>query len=585
MATEAGRPTGIVPSDDSQQHNLQLRLDELLDELQLRLSEVRATRDRVHSLLQAVLAVGSDLDLQTVLHRITEAASTLVDASYGALGVIGSDGRLSQFVTVGIDSEAHLRIGALPRGNGILGVLIRDPHPLRLDAIGEDPAAYGFPPHHPPMSSFLGVPIRIRDEVFGNLYLTEKRGGAPFDEEDETVVLALAAAAGVAIANARAYDAARRRERWLAASADVSTQLLAGADSEDVLSLVAARAREITCATTSLIALPAAPSRLLVEVADGGGAANLVGLTLSTEGTPWGDVVTGGSPLLLSGDAAAALFEAQVVGSALLVPLGVPGGGRGILALACPPEGMSLGDVAVEELTTFAAQATVGLEVAARRRDADRLVVFEDRDRIARDLHDLVIQRLFATGMQLEGAARLIDHPDAAGRVRRSVDELDTTIREIRSTIYALTTEPSGHHSSLRSRLFEVVDSCVELLELTPAMRLSGLVDTSVPPDVAEHLLAVLREALSNIARHAGAHSVDVVLEVGDDVRLVVRDDGRGMPETSVPRSGLANLAKRATEVGGSFDVGAGPDGEGTELIWCAPLDADVQRDRGRRTR
>ncbi|MCW2714802.1 MAG: two-component sensor [Frankiales bacterium] len=562
----------------------QMRLDDLLDELQSRLSDVRATRDRVHSLLQAVLAVGSDLELQTVLRRITEAASTLVDARYGALGVIGADGQLSQFITVGIDEAEHARIGSLPRGQGILGVLIRDPHPLRLDDIGKDPAAFGFPPNHPPMASFLGVPIRIRDEVFGNLYLTEKRGGGPFDEEDETVVLALAAAAGVAIANARSYDAARRRERWLAASADVSSQLLAGADSEDVLSLVAARAREITAATTSVIALPAGPTRLLVEVADGDGAAKLVGLSLSTDSTPWGQVVDGGLPLLLSREAAAGALEAQPVGSALLVPLSVPGGGRGVLALLCPPDGMSLGEVAVEELTTFAAQATVGLEVAARRRDAERLVVYEDRDRIARDLHDLVIQRLFATGMQLEGAARLIDNPDAVGRVRRSVDELDTTIREIRSTIYALTTEPSGHHSSLRSRLFEVVDSCVELLGLTPAVRLSGLVDTSVPPHVAEHLLAVLREALSNVARHARAQAVDVVLEVGDDVRLVVRDDGRGMPEGSVTRSGLANLAQRAEAVGGRFAVGVGHAGTGTEVVWCAPLDAGPAHDRGRRT-
>ena len=582
MGSEARGPGGDVSSDPARQLRPQLRIDELLDELQPRLSDRRATRDRVHALLQAVLAVGSDLDLQTVLRRITEAASTLVDARYGALGVIGSDGTLSQFVTVGIDPEAHALIGALPRGHGILGVLIRDPHALRLDDIGQDDAAYGFPPHHPPMSSFLGVPIRIRDEVFGNLYLTEKRGGAPFDEEDETVVLALAAAAGVAITNARAYDAARRRERWLRASGEVSTQLLAGAESEQVLSLVAASAREITRSTTAFIALPGPGVGLLIEVADGDGADQLVGLTLSTEGSPWGRVVTEDLPLLLSGAQLAGVPGNRPVGSALLVPLGVPGGGRGVLALVCPLEGMSLADVAVEELTTFAAQAAVGLEVAERRRDAERLVVFEDRYRIARDLHDLVIQRLFATGMQLEGAARLIDSPEAVGRVRRSVDELDTTIREIRSTIYALTTDPSGHHSSLRSRVFDVVDSCVEQLGLTPAVRLSGLVDTSVPPDVAEHLLAVLREALSNAARHASADAVDVVLEVSDDVLLLVRDDGRGMPEQAIRKSGLANLAQRATDVGGSFAVGPGPAG-GTELTWRAPLDRNQAGDEGAR--
>ena len=552
----------------------QLRLDELLEELQLRLTDVRATRDRVHALLEAVLAVGSDLDLQTVLWRITEAASTLAGAQYAALGVIGEDGQLSQFLTVGITDEERARIGPLPRGRGVLGLLIRDPRPRRIDDLGADPSSFGFPPGHPPMRTFLGVPIRVRGAVFGNLYLTEKHGGGAFDEEDEAVVLALAAAAGVAIENARLYDATRRREQWLRASADVSNRLLAGGEPEEVLQLVVERARGITSAATSFIALPTGADRLLVEVADGDDAEHVCGTVLRVEGTPCGEVLSSGQPVLLAGEQAARVLGAQPVGSALLVPLGVKEATRGVLVMTTPVDTPPIAPAAVDELTAFAAQATLGLEVAERRRDAERLVVFEDRDRIARDLHDLVIQRLFATGMQLESAARLVERPEAASRVRRAVDDLDTTIREIRSTIYALTSAPADEQHSLRSRLFEVVDAGAEQLGFAPAVRLSGLVDTSVPAEVAEHLLAVLREALSNAARHAEARRVEVVLEVGAEVHLEVRDDGRGLPADVDRRSGLANLAERAAQVGGSFSVGPAPEG-GTLLVWTAPLPHD----------
>ncbi len=550
-----------------------LRLDDLLEELQSRITDVRSTRDRIHALLEAVLAVGSDLDLQTVLRRITEAASTLAGAQYAALGVIGDDERLSQFVTVGISDEERARLGDLPKGHGILGVLIRDPRPLRLDDLASNSAAYGFPPGHPPMSTFLGVPIRVRDEVFGNRYLTEKHGGGRFDEEDVAVVLALAAAAGVAIENARLYETARRRESWLRATADISSRLLADADPDEVLGLVAGHARELCGADTCFVALPAGADRLVLEVVEGREADALRGRVVPVAGSPCGDVLASGVPRLLHGEAAAAVASTTTADSALLVALGSEGATRGVVVVTTVSGTEPVLASAVDELSAFAAQATLALEVAERRRDAERLVVYEDRDRIARDLHDLVIQRLFATGMQLESVARFVDRPEAAARVRRAVDDLDTTIREIRSTIYALTTEPSSEPTSLRTRFFEVVDAGAEQLGHTPAVRLAGLVDTSVPPAVAEHLLAVLREALSNAARHAGASRVEVVLDVGDEVRLTVRDDGRGLPADLVRRSGLAHLAARAEEVGGTFATGPGPTG-GTELTWTAPLGA-----------
>ncbi len=292
---------------------------------------------------------------------------------------------------------------------------------------------------------------------------------------------------------------------------------------------------------------------------------------VAVEGSPYAQVLADGTALRLVGEDAAALTGTGPGGSALLVPLGAKGSVRGVLVLLSAAGQPPVPPSVAEELTAFAAQATLGLEVAERRRDAERLVVFEDRDRIARDLHDLVIQRLFATGMQLESAARLVERPEAAARVRRSVDDLDTTIREIRSTIYALTTQPGDERSSLRSRLFEVVDAGAEQLGFAPAVRLSGLVDTSVPDGVGEHLLAVLREALSNAARHAGARRVEVVLEVGDRVELVVRDDGAGLPAEVSRRSGLANLVDRAEAVGGACSVRPGPGG-GTEVTWSAPL-------------
>ena len=554
-----------------------LRLDELLGELQVRLSSVIGVRDRVQALLEAVLAVGSDLELQVVLRRIVDAAVTLVDAEYGALGVIGEQGQLAQFITVGMDDETHARIGQLPHGHGILGVLVRDPRPLRLDDLTAHAQAFGLPPHHSPMRTFLGVPIRVRDTVFGNLYLTEKRGGASFDEEDEQIVLALAAAAGVAIANARLYDDVRRRERWRAASAEVSTRLLSGASLEDVLELVARRTRELSGAATCLVALPAAAgSGLLVEAADGEDARRLQGVLLTPDDDLRARVLGQGDGVLLAtGGARSVLPGAEVApeGWLLAVPLGAAGSGRGLVVALGGASGEEPAPSLPEELQTFAAQAALGLELAERRRDAERLVVFEDRDRIARDLHDLVIQRLFATGMQLESASRLVQHPEALGRVRRAVGDLDETIREIRSTIYALHADPGEEPTSLRARLLEVLDAGTEQLGFTPSFRVSGLVDTAVPGDVAEHLLAVLREALSNAARHAAASRVDVSVDVDKALRLQVRDDGSGLTEGG-RRSGLAHLAERAQQLGGTFTAGRPPQGPGTALLWSVPLPA-----------
>jgi len=541
-------------------------LDELLAQLKRRLTSVATDRDRLRSLLDAVLAVGDDLDLQAVLHRITEVAVTLADATYGALGILTPDGAgLAQFLTVGISADDAAQIGPTPQGHGVLGKLIVDPKALRLNDLRVHPDSFGFPPGHPLMRTFLGVPVRVRGAVFGNLYLAEKAGGGSFTDDDEQVVTALAGAAGVAIWNARLYGESVERERWLTADADVATALLSGAEPEEVLSLVATSALETLRGEVAFIALPVDEENLLVEVAAGPTADTVRGRLLPTAGC-LGQVLAAGRAVVLE----PGVLPVPMNGPVLVVPLAAPPLGQGLLVVAgLAPEDLA---GAVRVLGGFAAQAGVALELSAHRSEVQRYAVFEDRDRIARDLHDLVIQRLFATGMQLEGASRLItEHPrEAARRVRAAVDDLDGTIRELRSTIYGLQA-PSQAMPSLRSRLLEAVDAGAELLSFAPSVQLEGLIDTLVPLNVGDHLLAVVREALSNVARHAHASCVEVHLVVRPDgLSVQVTDNGVGLGAAG-RRSGLANLQARARELGGTLVMEPGP-AAGLVLTWSVPF-------------
>jgi signal transduction histidine kinase len=553
----------------------QLQLDDLLSELQSRLEAARSTRDRVHALLEAVVSIGSELDLESVLRRITEAATTLVDARYGALGVIGEEGEhLVQFVTVGVSDEEIEAIGHWPHGHGILGLLIREPRSLRLPDLGHHTASSGFPSNHPPMRTFLGVPIRVRDEVFGNLYLTEKAGGGQFEEEDEVVVIALATAAGVAIENARLYQETRRRERWLEASAEISTALLSGTDPHEVTILVAQRAQEIAEADLATVALVDEGSRqFVVEAARGEGADHVEGLRVPLEHSVAGPVYTDGTSLrLVDGEKAtreANLPTRMPIGPLLVVPLGLGSSARGVLSVVNPPGGALFSEGTQRLLEAFAGQAAVALELAERRRDAERLVLLEDRDRIAKDLHDTVIQRLFATAMGLMAAIKITQKREVAVRVQRAVDDLDDTIRQIRSSIFALQ-GPETDETSLRSRVHALADRAAEHLGFAPSVRLDGLLDTSVDEEIGEQLLAVVREALSNVARHAHATETSLNIDVGDDVTVRVQDNGVGITEGG-RRSGLRNVEARAEDLGGTCTAGRRPEG-GTVLVWRVPL-------------
>ncbi|MFJ4677977.1 GAF domain-containing protein [Kitasatospora sp. NPDC088783] len=557
----------------------QLRLDELLAELQARIDVARGTRDRVHSLLEAVLSVGRELELTQVLRRIVEAAAVLADAKYAALGIIGPDGdTLSQFLTVGLDEEEIARIGPYPTGKGLLGELIRHPQPLRLENLTEHPASTGCPAHHPEMRTFLGLPVRVRDEVFGNIYLTDKRGAAGFDDDDESVIATLAVAAGVAIDNARLYEEAQRRQRWLTATAEINRRLLSGSSRTQVVELIAQRACDISGAKLAevLTALPD-DSGLRVELALGGDVNGRVGVAVALDGTISGAACATGFPVTSPDLAQDPRYPGCVprfegMGPAVAVPLGrAEGHTEGVLLLVRGSGEPEFTERETDPLLGFADQAALALELAERRRDAEQLAVLEDRDRIARDLHDLAIQRLFATGMTLQSASRFIDHPGAADRVLRAVGDLDETIKIIRSTIFGLRVREAGAGQGLRARAVHVVEEAQAVLGFAPRLSMEGLLDTDVPPAVADHLVAVLGEALSNAARHSRAGRVEVTLQAaGGQVALTVQDDGVGIPAQG-RRSGLRNLEERARTLGGSLAVTAPPAG-GTVLNWTVPL-------------
>jgi signal transduction histidine kinase len=480
-------------------------------------------------------------------------------------------------VPVGITEDEIAAIDEWPHGRGILGLLIKEPQSLRLSDIRDHPESFGFPQGHPPMRTFLGVPIRSRDEVFGNLYLTEKGGGRDFDEQDETIVTALATAAAVAIENARLYEETRQRETWLEASAELTRMLLSGSEPREALAMVAAQAREMSGAKAAAVAVPSSgPDTMVVTAVAGDGYDDLAGFEFPIDNTVSGAVFATGEPRAIAefdGDPSEAPLVVQLPsGPRLLIPLGERGSVRGVLVVAKSRGQSPFPSTVMRLLRSFAGQAAIVLELADARREAERYGLIDERARIARDLHDVVIQRLFATAMTLTGAVRLIDRPEAASRVHSAVDDLDETIRQIRSTIFALqSTERAASGGGLRSRILGVVDAVSQQLGYTPGLRLEGLLDTDVPDEIRDDLLAVLQESLSNVVRHAKATHVDVLIELKDrQLQLRVRDDGVGVPDGG-RRSGLANLAERASRLGGEFDVRPGDD-RGTVLEWRVKL-------------
>ncbi|MFG2059824.1 GAF domain-containing sensor histidine kinase [Micromonospora sp. NPDC048871] len=537
-----------------------------------RVGEVVTSRERLRALLDAVVGIGTDLDLHSTLLRIVQSACELAGARYGALGVIGADRTLHDFITHGISPELHAKIGDLPHGRGVLGLLIDDPKPLRMPDITQHPHSYGFPPHHPPMHTFLGVPIRIRDQVFGNLYLAEKQGGAQFTEDDEEIVVALAAAAGVAIENARLYALANRRERWLSATAEITSLLLGEVRRTDALTLVARRAREVAEAELALVLLyDDMAEHFTVEVVDGAGdqARALVGTVLPAEDTSFAGPVTEGRHTSVEDLAHAAPWPAVLhTGPAVISPLATADTLHGVLVIAHSVDHDGATDDDVVLLGSFAGQAALAMERARGQEEREQLVVLEDRERIARDLHDVVIQRLFATGLQLQSAVPLAGRPELAKRINAAVDDLDATIKDIRRTIFELRSPVSA---ALRTEIREAVEVAAESLGFRPRLELVGPIDSAVPDPVRPELTAVLREALSNAVRHAQASAVSVTVSVdATRVTVSVADNGVGC-DPAAARGGLVNLRERAERHGGTFEVRPA-EPQGTELYWSIPL-------------
>jgi len=553
-----------------------MRLTELLDEVRDRLADLGRSQERVQHLLDAFLSVSQGLDLDATLRRIVTSAVALVDARYGALGVLREGGGLTAFVHVGIDQDLADRMGPLPEGKGVLGQLITEPYPLRIADLGEHPASVGFPPHHPRMRSFLGVPVLVRGEVFGNLYLTEKSRG-PFTAEDEAVLTALAGAAGIAIDNARLYAESERRQRWLTAVSDVRAVLLDTNRPDaatEALQLMTDRLTELTGAEGSWLMVGPDPDtrRYLVTAQTGRGLVDISGLLLSPAD----------NPLLEAVEAADGLVTLDLTGLDYRTPngilewgpcLGIPlrGAAAGdAVLLAARSAGSPAFDDSVGPLVAgFADQAARALDLAAQQRLDRQVDVYEDRDRIARDLHDHVIQRVFASGLALQAVLSRVPDPEVRRRVEGVIGQLDETVRDIRTTIFDLQTADGGSDGSLRRRLLDVVvETAGEAL--APTVRMSGAVDSLVTGALAADVEAVVREAVSNAARHSGGRHVTVTLDVTDRVVVEVVDDGRGLPATGA-RSGLRNLEERAARHGGGLDVEALPDG-GTRLRWWAPL-------------
>jgi signal transduction histidine kinase len=551
---------GHVGSSGSNAHAL--RLDSLLRQLTDRTTEALVSQDRLHRLLGAVVSLASDLSLPDVLRRIVESSCSLVGAQYGALAVVGPNRQLLEFTYVGTNGDRGADTDALPR------VHLPPPDP------GADPRAAG---------SYLGVAVHVRGEVFGNLYLTDKENGAEFTAVDEEIVVAVAAAAGIAIENARLYEQTRQREVWHRASNEVTGTLLTGISGHEALNQVAAQARSAADGIVAALALPDHRGELVLEVVDGILGKHAQGFTVPRQAVCW-EVFTGTTPKVMEGLVQAAPWPAGVdpglvedferVGPIVLVPLAAGDRMLGVLLVARPRGHHTFDAADVELVESFASQAALVLEFTRAQDDSRRLAILEDRDRIARDLHDLVIQRLFGLGLGLQGLNGLVVQPVVAARLAGFIEEVDHTIREVRRTIFSLHEPPSGG-ISLRGQLLRAVQESARLLGFEPTLALDGPLDSVVPDPVRPDLLAALREALTNAARHAAATSVAVTVAVdraATALELVVRDNGKGLPAHQVrDTGGLVNMSARASRWSGTCAVESEP-GHGVSVVWSVPL-------------
>ncbi len=554
-------------------------LDQALSTLVELAQHVTATQGRLRALLRANQAVVEHLDLSTVLHKIVETAVELVDAQYGALGVLAADGSLEQLVQVGMSASEVEAIGHLPKGIGLVGALADEQRPIRLRHLAEDPRSQGFPAGHPSMDSFLGIPVRVRGKVYGNLYLTNQSSGE-FSAEDEQLVTALADTAGFAIDNAKLFSDSQQRQAWAAASAEITAALLSS-EQGDFVELLTSRTLTLARADLVCIVRPTEdPRQLVIETARSRDDDTVEGTLFPSSGSIAASVIEGGQPRLL--DEIEALEAAQTPGRkhgpTMAIPLVASGSVHGALVVSRSPGGGRFTATDLEMAADFAGRISVAMQLASARADQQRMLLFEDRGRIARDLHDHVIQQLFAVGLELKNVAEALPSGTTADRVSRSIDTLDATIARIRTVIFAISRTPSDN-PTIRHRIIDLGNELADALPSEPQIEFAGPVDLIITDSLADDIVAVAREALTNVVKHASATHVSVIVAVTERlVSLEVLDDGIGEQEVN-RRSGLTNLQQRAVHRGGTFSFESRKGR--TRLLWSVPLDEPAARTGG----
>ncbi|WP_345802684.1 GAF domain-containing protein [Microbacterium sp. AZCO] len=550
-------------------------LEDAITSLLAQGERVMRTQGRLRALLRASQTVVEQIDLRQVLRRTVEAATELVEAEYGAMGILTPDKKaLEQFIYVGLTPDQAQAIGELPEGHGLLGALIADPRPIRLSRIENDERAVGFPAHHPKMGDFLGVPVRIRDEVFGNLYLTNRRNGE-FTEEDEQLLGALAATAGFAIENARLFADAQVRELWATAAAELASAIVS-TPIDTVLDLLAGRLQEVGGADRVAVLTSTGEDRLRIAASRGDDGTWIPGsfvdpvpplvAAVLDDAKPHarGRVDPRDRPLL----ADQAGFGG---GPSLAVPLRARTGTWGVMVLVRGRDANPFSPAEIASASDLGSRASIALELARAREDAQRALLAEDRRRIARDLHDHVIQQLFGTGLALQAVGARVGPGADSDEIEEAIEHLDDAIRQIRTVVFALS---QRDEASLRHRLLDVVGELSARGHRPPAIRFSGPVDHLVRDGLATDVVAVARELLSNALRHANGDRVSIDVVASDDgVTVTVADDGDGMA-LDRERRGLANLDERARARRGRFLIDSSPSG--TTATWHAPLEAQT---------
>ena len=554
---------------------------DLVQQMHRHLDELLAARDQTELLLDVILGISSDLDLDATLDRIVSAAIQLTGARYGALAVRAPDGVLLSFLNQGIDEDTAERIGPLPVGKGLLGVPLENVPALRLDDLSDHPAAAGFPPHHPPMHAFLGVPITIRGTVFGSLYVTHEEPGRSFAESDELAARVLASAAAVAIDNAQLFGRVQASAKWTQASREITTALMSGPQTpRNPLQLIAERARELTGAEQAIVLVPASDhlshegvKTLLVSTAVGLHADEVIGQTIPIDESTSGEAFRSGDPSITE----SFRYPIQAftdVGErpAILMPLCADDAVIAIIAVARNKDDPAFDPSYLDLVRDFARHAAIALTLAGARSRERELTILADRERIAHDLHDHVIQRLFAAGLDLQGSIARSKSPELNDRLMRTVDDLQATIETIRSTIFDLQS-PLATGNDFRTRFQKLVADLTGDRDIATTVRLSGPLG-AVNGQLSDHAEAVIAEAISNAVRHSGAKHITVAATVGDDFSLEVTDDGHGIPADNLRSSGLANMSRRAEMLGGTCEITSAPE-RGTTVQWTVPVLAE----------